>query len=464
MTRVLHLDLVGGAAGDMLLAALLDLGASRAAVDAAIAALGLEGVELSTVEVHPAGLRALRVDVTVRGRPADEVDAPARPARPGHAPRAPHLEGLDHPSPRALGPLALSAPPGLRITGPARPAPAPRLGLDGGHAPGHVHRPYAAVRALLLAAALEPRVRALALAVFERLAGAEGAAHGVPVEEVTFHEVGADDALVDVVGTAAALVSLGVDEVVVSPVPLGRGLTRGAHGPIPLPGPATLHLLRGAPLEATALEGETVTPTGAAILAAVATRFGPVPSMVLERVGVGAGHRSWPDRPNVVRALLGAGRGLAVEEVAEDCVVEANLDDMHPEHAAALEAALFAAGAVDVWRTPIAMKKGRLGVTVSALARRAALDAVTDAFLVHSTTLGVRVTEVARRRAAREVREVETPHGRVRVKVSPRPSGPPLVAPEHDDCARLAAAAGLPVRAVHEAALRAAWAGLDAGG
>jgi uncharacterized protein (TIGR00299 family) protein len=474
--RILYLDLVGGAAGDMLLAALLDLGAPLEEVRRAIDALGLDGVTLKTREVSPAGLRALQLDVLVRGVLGDAaalVEAPEDGARgAGHAtgasPHAPHHgQGARGPhrdahasaagAPSGRGPEALAHPSGPRlvITGPAMAPRGPMLSAEH-HGP---HRPYPVVRALLERAALAPRVRARALAVFRKLAEAEGLAHGVPLEEVTFHEVGADDALADVVGTCAALEALGVDAVQASSVPLGRGLTRGAHGPIPLPGPAVLALLAGAPLEETALRGETVTPTGAALLAALVERFGPIPTMTLERVGVGAGHKDWPDRPNVVRALLGVA-GPAREAASasdEDCVVEANLDDMSPELFGALEAALFAAGALDVWKTPIQMKKGRLGVTVSALGRRALAEAMAEAFFVHSTTLGVRLVEVERRRLPRTLREVSTPFGPVRVKVSPRPSGPPLCAPEHDDCARAAEASGAPLRAVYEAALRAAW-------
>ena len=281
----------------------------------------------------------------------------------------------------------------------------------------------------------------------------------MPLEEVVFHEVGADDALVDIVGVCAAVHALGVTRVVASPLPLGRGLTRGAHGPIPLPGPATLHLLTGAPTQQVPLVGETVTPTGAALVAHLADAYGAAPSFTLEAVGVGAGHKSWPDRPNVVRALLGrVEAGSAPEAEAEDCVVEANLDDMSPELVADLEAALFAAGALDVWATPVHMKKGRPGVTVAALGRRTLEGALSEAFFAHSTTLGVRVTDVRRRRAPRELVTVRTPFGEIPVKRSPRPAGPDLFAPEHDACAAVAAAAGVPVRAVYEAALKAAWA------
>lgn len=273
---------------------------------------------------------------------------------------------------------------------------------------------------------------------------------------VEFHEVGSKDAIADIVGVAAALCALDVGTVVVSPVPLGRGLTRGGHGPIPLPGPATLELLSGVPVEGTSLAGETVTPTGAALLRAIATRFGDAPAMILEATGIGAGHREWPDRPNIVRALIGKA-ATAAPASGEDCVIEANIDDMSPEHLGALKRSLFNAGAADVWSTPIVMKKERMGMLVAALVRRNLAEIAVTAFFSHSTTLGVRVTNVSRMRSQRRVEEVETRFGRVRVKVADRPEGPLLISPEFDDCERLAEASQVPIRAVMEAALQAAW-------
>ncbi|MCK6547440.1 LarC family nickel insertion protein, partial [Myxococcota bacterium] len=308
---------------------------------------------------------------------------------------------------------------------------------------------------------LDAPVRHLALEAFRWLANAEGHVHGVDPESVEFHEVGSNDAIADIVGAAQALVSLGVSEVVASPVPLGRGLTVGAHGPIPLPGPATLELLRGVPVEGTELAGETVTPTGAALLRAITTRFGRAPAMTIEAVGVGGGKRSWPDRPNIVRAILGRAPAVQASESREDCVIEANIDDMSAEHLGALKRALFNAGAIDVWSAPVGMKKDRLGTKVAALARRSLVDVIAAAFFTHSTTLGVRSFDVSRIRADRRVEEVETPYGRVRVKIADRPSGPPLVAPEYDDVERLAEASGVSLRAVSEAALKAAWSRID---
>jgi uncharacterized protein (TIGR00299 family) protein len=432
--RRLYLDLVGGAAGDMILAALLDLGAPLARVREALDAVGLADVSLATREVAPAGLRALRLDVTVRGTPADSGPPPTATDGDHH----PHDHDHDHHDH-------------------AHDHHHPH---DHAHH-DHAHRPYRVIAQTLRdARPLGERTRAIALDAFRRLAEAEGAVHGVPPDEVWFHEVGSDDAIADIVGTAAAIEALGIDELRASAVPLGRGLTRGAHGPVPLPGPATLHLLAAvhAPLAETPLRGETVTPTGAALIAALVSDFGPIPAMSLERIGAGAGHKDWPDRPNIVRALLGTCAPLP-QPSGEDVVLESNIDDMSPAHLAALTKALFAAGAADVWSTPIQMKKGRLASQVSALSSESSLMAVAAAFTAHSTTLGIRVSRVQRIRTDRRIETVETPYGQVRVKIGDRPSGPPLVMPEFDDCERLAESAGVPVRAVFEAAQRAAWSG-----
>jgi uncharacterized protein (TIGR00299 family) protein len=399
--RVLYFDLVGGAAGDMLLAALIDAGASVEVVMEGIRAMGL-AVALETRLTYPAGIRARRLEVVIGPAVAD-------PDGHGHGPD-----------------------------------------YDGG-----VHRPYRMIRDRLLRASIHPKAKAIALDAFQRLAAAEGMVHGVDAEDVEFHEVGSDDAIADVVGVAVAIAELCLEEIVTSPVPLGRGLARSAHGPIPLPGPATVELLKGVPVEGVSLQGETVTPTGAALLRAISTRFGAAPAMTIEAIGVGAGHREWPDRPNVVRALLGRPSEELQTASDEDCLVEANIDDMTPELVGPLKKALFRAGALDVWSIPIAMKKDRPGILVSALVRRSLEQATATTFFDHSTTLGVRITPVTRIRAERRIEDVETPFGRVRIKIAKRPHGPALLAPEFDDCERLAEEHGVPVRAVMEAALEA---------
>ena len=448
--RCLYLDLIGGAAGDMLMAALVDAGASLSFVRDQIGQLQRPDITVDLVRTQSAGLAAARIDVRIAGVLGDADHE----TEPGHIETNEHIQTNVHAHAH-------------------EDAQAHAHEHTHGHTHGHTqehtlttHRRYSEIVERLRAAPLEPSVRAIALRAFAHLGEAEASSHDVPLEDVVLHEVGADDALADVVGVAAALHDLKIDEVIVSPIPMGRGLTMGAHGPIPLPAPATLAILRGLPLAATTLNGETVTPTGAALLRAVGTRFGTMPSMSLFAIGTGAGRKIWPDRPNIVRALLGVPWETQTSTPSEgsreeDVIVEANIDDMSPELFPDLESALFAAGAFDVWSTSIHMKKGRMAVLVQALGRRPSEAALCDAFFAHSTTLGVRIHDIRRTRAPREVISVETEFGVVAVKISPRPgAGPeaarPLIMPEHDDCARLARAAGVSVRLVIEAAIERA--------
>jgi uncharacterized protein (TIGR00299 family) protein len=317
----------------------------------------------------------------------------------------------------------------------------------------HVHRDWAAVRALLDRAALPARAHARAHETFRRLAEAEGRIHGVSPDEVHFHEVGAIDALADVCGVALALEALGVDRVVCSPLPAARGFGSAAHGTLPLPAPATLELLRGAPLEGVELDVELVTPTGAALVAAVSESFGRMPALTLEAVGYGAGARDLDERPNVVRAVVGnpahAGRREAV-------LIECNLDDLTPELVPDAATACTAAGALDVWVTPVQMKKGRPGVVLAALARPEDEARVAEAMLRSTTTLGVRTQTVERWELDREERNIEVTGEHIRVKVGRLGDEVLNVAPEHDDIARAAESLGRPVKWVWAAAMTAA--------
>ncbi|MBM4396442.1 MAG: nickel pincer cofactor biosynthesis protein LarC [Deltaproteobacteria bacterium] len=300
----------------------------------------------------------------------------------------------------------------------------------------------------IAAAGLPPPVADAAARVLRRLAEAEGEVHGEPAGEVHFHEVGALDSIADVVGTAAALHSLGVTRVTASPLPLGRGYVGSRHGVLPLPAPATLALLRGWPAYGVDLEGETVTPTGAAICVALASP-GPMPPMRIESVGCGFGTRTWPDgRPNCVRAVIGVpdertGAGVEWE-------VAANIDDMTPDAASHLVEALFAAGAVDAWVTPIVMKKGRPAWTIHAVAPAAAREAVCSAFFNESTTIGLRMHALDRVKLAYEVRTTTTSLGPVRVKVASRGGRVVNVSAESDDLRRIARERGMPLKRVRE--------------
>ena len=445
----------------MVLASLVDLGASLDRVRDAWARAGLERVTVDPVQVDPAGLRALMLDVRVDGKLADSAVpegtskvATPLPSTDGRHPdgsSGPMTGGADHHHEHA---------PGAHHHHERAVAHAHHPHPTGPHESGHHHhghRPYREIRKMLDTIGLPPPVVALAQDAFRRLAEAEAKAHGIDPEQVIFHEVGADDAIADILGVAVALHELDIRRVTVSPFPLGRGLTRGGHGPIPLPAPATLHLIEGAPTVGTPLVGETVTPTGAALLMAMADGFGPSPAMVVRATGCGAGHKRWPDRPNIVRAILGEAVGTDGRSDEADVVIEANIDDMRPEDLTPLLDALFKAGAADAWAQPLYMKKGRPGLKVSALLRQSLQPAVVQTFFIHSPTLGVRVAEVRRFRAERRMTTVDTEFGAVRVKLAPRPDGSVLAAPEHDDCLAKAAAAGVSPRRVYEAALKGVW-------
>jgi uncharacterized protein (TIGR00299 family) protein len=313
-------------------------------------------------------------------------------------------------------------------------------------------RTYRSIDAMLAAAPLADPVKELARRIFLRLAQAESTVHRMPLDEVHFHEVGAVDAIVDIVGAAACFVHLGA-EVVASPLPMGHGFVKARHGILPLPAPATVLCLQGVPTYPVPLEAELVTPTGAAIVATVATRFERWPSFAPERVGWGAGWRELPDRPNLLRAVLGSEPVGAGAVVGSHVVLEANIDDMTGELAGHTIEALLGAGALDAWATPITMKKGRPGLMLSALAEASAADAITTVMLRESTTLGVRRIGASRTERPRRIEVVETPYGRIPVKVSEGPYGPPTVKPEFDACARAASEHGVPVRVVIAAAL-----------
>jgi len=348
----------------------------------------------------------------------------------------------------------------LHVAGTAQVRRADSGGLGATHfdveaAADQPHRPYSEVRRLLASSALEPGTRLLAERCFERLARAEAAVHRVPLDAVTFHEVGSIDSLFDVVGAAAGFDFLGA-RVVSGPVPLGHGHVHTAHGVLPVPAPATLECLRGVPTLDAGVELENVTPTGAAILATVAESFERWPAQRPERIGWGAGTRLVAGRPNALRLVLGE-PGPEAATAGDLVVLEANVDDMTGELAAHAIARVIQAGALDAWATPTTMKKGRPGLVLSVLARAATADELAALLLVETTSLGVRRLPATRLERPRRIVEVVTRFGPIPLKVSEGPYGPPQVKPEFDACERAAAAAGVPLREVIAEAL-SAWA------
>jgi pyridinium-3,5-bisthiocarboxylic acid mononucleotide nickel chelatase len=324
-----------------------------------------------------------------------------------------------------------------------------------------VIRTYANIRSLLELAELPLDAKGMAQRIFRRLAEAEAMVHRRELEQVTFHEVGAVDSIVDIVGTALALSSLGVDRVFASAVPTGFGMVKTEHGSLPIPAPAVVELLRGAPMYSRGVSVELVTPTGAAILAALVEGFGELPRMLVEHVGYGAGSARL-DFPNVVRVLIGEEDLSAAPDAGggappgTELVLETNVDDLNPELYGYVLERLFEAGAQDAWLTPIVMKKGRPAVTISVLVSPQRQEAVRQVLFREAGTLGVRATAVDKQALEREWVEVSTSHGTVRVKIGRLEGKPVTLAPEFEDCAHLAREAGIPLREIYEEAVRIA--------
>ncbi len=428
-----YLDAFSGISGDMTIGAFLDLGMPIALLEAGLAPLGVDGFRLETSARVRSGIHATKFTVVLGEEEPQPFARDAHAARDAdHAarPHATHHHGAHQHEHAAHGP----------------------------------HRHYRDIRALLERAALPARVRERAQRVFRALAVAEGKIHGVAPDEVAFHEVGAVDAIVDVVGTALCLEHFGVDELLVSPLPLGSGFARSQHGVIPVPPPATMELLRGFPVRLEDGTCELVTPTGAAIVAALARPAGAT-EIVPRAVGYGAGERELADRPNLLRVILGEPAspppGAAALDAStllhdEMVVLEANVDDMNPELYDAAVDALFRAGARDVTLAPLAMKKGRPGTLLQVIAPPDLRARIAAVMLRETTTIGVRSHAVQRLLLPREETSVATAWGAVRVKVVTLPDGARRATPEYDDCKRVATAHDVPAGRVYAAAQAAA--------
>jgi uncharacterized protein (TIGR00299 family) protein len=406
--RIAYLDCFSGISGDMTLGAFLDAGLALDALRDHLALLDLDGYRLATEPVSQSGILGTRL----------RVDVAPRPATPRH-----HAHAHDH---------------GHR------------------HDPGD-HRHWSEIRALIDGSRLPAAIKATALRIFTTLAEAEGAVHGMPPDEVHFHEVGAVDSIVDIVGTAVALELLGIERVFSAPLPLGHGFVDSRHGRLPLPPPAVLEIAArsGAATRPVDIDKELVTPTGAAIAATLATFAQP--PMRLERVGYGYGTTVLP-WPNALRIWLGEldeAAPASAPAAGGEVLLETNIDDMPGEVFGYLMDRLFEAGALDVYFTPISMKKNRPATMVSVIApaeRRAALETV---LLTETTTFGVRCLAIARTKSDRRHETVLTPFGPVRRKRKEWQGRLIDSVPEYEDCARLARAHGVAFRTVYEAARQA---------
>ena len=388
--KVLHLDCFSGIAGDMLIAALLDLGVPREAIQRSLDALPLRGYRVGTATRTLSGIVATRFLVEVEG--------------------------------------------------------------------AHEHRNFRDIRAMLEGAPLLDGVRRRALATFSALADAEGRVHRMSPDDVQFHEVGSVDAIVDIVGACAALEWIGA-RVTSSPLPMGRGFVRAAHGILPLPAPAVIEVLKGVPTCEVPLDAELVTPTGASLVRANATAFHRWPAIRPLATGFGAGTRTLPDRPNMLRVVLGDPAESPRDDRSSGThvVLEANLDDMSGQLSAHVTEALLRDGALDAWTTPIGMKKGRPAVMLSALARQSDRERIGETLLRESSSLGLRWRQVDRMERPRHIVTVKTPHGDVPVKVADGDGLPVSAQPEFDVCRELAQKDNVPLRNVHAAALAAWW-------
>jgi pyridinium-3,5-bisthiocarboxylic acid mononucleotide nickel chelatase len=390
--RIAYFDCIAGISGDMALGSLVDAGADFDALRETLGRLPLEPFSLECEEVESFGLRATKI----------HVDAPV----------------------------------------------------------AAVIRTYSSIRTLLDQAELPADALRNAQRIFRRLAEAEAVVHRKEVELVTFHEVGGVDSIVDIVGTSLAISMLEIERVFASPVPTGFGMARTEHGALPIPGPAVVELLRGAPMYSRGVPVELVTPTGAAILSSLVEGYGDMPLMRVDSVGYGAGEQRL-DFPNVTRVIVGEEeRAPAAERAATptegDLVLETNIDDLNPELYEYVLERLLAAGAQDAWLTPIVMKKSRPAVKISVLCASSAENDIRDVLFRETGTLGVRAMPVTKQALGREEIEVETRFGKVGVKIGYLDGRPVTVAPEFEDCVRVARAASIPAKDVYEEATRLA--------
>jgi hypothetical protein len=448
--KTLYFDLFSGAAGDMILGALIDAGVPLDEIRGALGSLAIAPDTVWTDRVTRAGIRATRFCVRGEEDPALHAHEHPREQRdaPAHAHAAP-AAGDDHGG-RGGGHHA--------DHGHAHAGGHTHTHGGGTHvhaAPPlhHPHRTLAEIAALIDRSALSQEGKARARSLFDRLGEAEAAIHGTPIENVHLHEVGALDSIIDVVGTVFALEALRLDRIVASPLNVGSGTIRSAHGLYPVPAPATLRLLAGAPVYAGPQRAELVTPTGALLITGYVTEFGVLPPMRVRGVGYGAGSRDLPETPNVVRVIIGESEDSA--RVSAVVVLEAEIDDMNPQIFGALMDRLLANGALDVFYTPIQMKKNRPGTLLTVLAAPGTEARMTGMIFRETTTIGVRYQTVARECLDRETLTVDTPFGPVRFKVARRNGERLNAAPEFDDCVRIAGEHQRPVKEIQALAMKA---------
>ena len=423
--RIAYLDCFSGISGDMFLGALVDAGVSTKLLEETVVKLGL-GARLDISRVMRGGIAATKVDVYVNG----EKDLPREvfwKESAGGARRSPrHAHKHGH----------------------KQTVHAHRRGLN-------------EICKIIKEAAITENAKKTATQIFEALAAAEAEIHDVPIKQVHFHEVGAVDSMVDIVGAAVGAEALGVEEWVCSPLNVGGGTVQCAHGTLPVPAPATVKLLKDAPVYSSGPQVELVTPTGAAIVKTLAARFGAFPAMKIDKAGYGAGTREFAELPNVLRLTVGeavaaAETGVALGRMSAEriAVLEANLDDLSPQVLAYAMEKLLAEGALDVFSVPVQMKKSRAGALLTVLAKPEDTDRLAKLIFAETTTLGVRCREEHRQTLSRRWETVETSWGPVRMKIASMNGTVSNYAPEYEDCRKLAEAHQVPLKKVMEEALR----------
>ena len=453
--RIAYLDCFSGMSGDMFLGALVDAGVSAKLLEETVAALDI-GVRLEISRVERSGISATKVDVLVHGE--KELPREEYWAQHGHEHKREHEHrGHSHES----EPVQLREHNYSRTEseeGPARASrPRPHESSSthessGRHEDG---RPLKEIREAISKAAISESAKRTAISVFEALGAAEAKIHNREADQVHFHEVGGADAMVDIVCAAVGVEALGVDEIVCSPLNVGGGTVTCAHGTFPVPAPATVELLKGAPVFSSGIQAELVTPTGAAIVKTLATRFGPFPEMKIEQTGYGAGTRDFPGHANVVRLTIGESQPSSAHTSQETIsVLEANLDDLNPQVFGYVMDRLLEDGALDAFVTPVQMKKNRPGMLLTVLGKTEDASKLAQILFCETTTLGVRRREERREVLSRKWISVTTRWGDVRVKVASMNGTVANYAAEYEDCRRIAAEKHVPLKSVMQEAVQ----------
>jgi uncharacterized protein (TIGR00299 family) protein len=463
--RIAYIECFSGISGDMFLGALVDAGVPADLLRETVRALDL-GAELQISRVDRCGITSTKVDVVINGEP-DRPREDAQPAHhvhshhhgPAHEHEHRHSDGTVHSHAHAHDDEHNHAPNPSGGRAGLQPG-AHSAESEGASAPFvHAHgRHLSEIKALIAASAISAQAKQTATAIFEALGAAEAKIHNVPVETIHFHEVGAVDAIVDIVCSSVGAEALNVDRFLCSPLNVGGGTVVCAHGTFPVPAPATVELLKGAPVYSGEVQKELVTPTGAAIVKTLAHSFGPMPPMTLEQSGYGAGSRNFPAHANVVRITVG--ESTAVQESKRDLpqdeviVLEANIDDLSPQLFGYVAEQALAAGALDVFATPVQMKKSRPGTLITLLTKPEDAERIARLFFRETSTIGIRTRREQRYVLPRRHETVQTQWGEVRMKVAQIKGSVSNYAPEYEDCRRIAEQHQVPLKHVMQEAIR----------